>query len=450
MCALLGDAEAGALCTALTQTAPIVSVRTNPAKPAPLDGLLASTRRVPWCASGHYLPERPAFTFDPLLHAGAYYVQEAASMLVEQAYRAIARDLLPARLLDLCAAPGGKSTLWRALLPDEALLVANEPMRNRAQILAENLCKWGHPNVVVTNDFPADFAPFAAAFDVIAADVPCSGEGMFRKDAEARAEWSAEAVVRCAERQRGIVSDIWPCLREGGYFVYSTCTYNREENEDTVAWICRALGAELVPLDVPAEWGFVGDKTGRGLEVYHAFPHRVKGEGFFLALLRKTSDTPAARLPKVKSAKSAPIAQPEALLEAIENGANYRLFRPTPDTITAIPAAHFDLAQALHAHLHCLTLGVLLAEEKGRKRIPQHALALSTALRREAVALVPLDRPTALSYLRREAISLPPETPRGHVVVTIEGLPLGWVNNLGTRANNLYPQEWRIKSRVES
>lgn len=443
MCALLGDAEAGALCTALLETAPVVSLRTNPLKPG---ASFADATPVPWSTTGCYLAERPSFTRDPLLHAGAYYVQEAASMLVELAYRVIAQDFQPHRLLDLCAAPGGKSTLWRSLLPTDALLVANEPMRPRAQILAENLTKWGHPHVVTTNAYPAQFASLVGEFDVVAADVPCSGEGMFRKDEDARSEWSPSAVASCAKLQRTIIADIWPALRTGGYLVYSTCTYNREENEDNVDWICRELGAELIPLPTDAAWGLRGDTTGRGLAVYHAFPHLVRGEGFFLALLRKTADTPASRPAKRKPSKAAPIAQPDALKAWLTDGERFSLFRPTPETITAIATQHAEFAQRLHALLPCLTVGVRLVEEKGKKRIPQHALALSTALAPTAFPQIEVSREQALAYLHREAITLPPDAPRGYVLIAYEGHPLGFANNLGNRANNLYPQEWRIRS----
>ena len=281
---LLGEGESQALLQSLEVTSP-VSIRRNPLKPSSVD---SAEIQVPWSSEGYYLSQRPRFTYDPLFHAGCYYVQEASSMFIEQAFRCM--ETLPKRVLDLCAAPGGKSTLWRSLLPDGALLVANEPISARSWVLAENLTKWGHPDVVVTQAYPADFSPLTGFFDVVSADVPCSGEGMFRKDEVARQEWSEENVMMCAERQWQIISDIWPTLREGGYLVYSTCTFNREENEDNVARICRELGAECMEIPVSSEWHISGDTTGRGLPVYHFFPHRTRGEGFFLALLRKTSE----------------------------------------------------------------------------------------------------------------------------------------------------------------
>ena len=443
MCALLGEAEAGALCSALTGTPPAVSVRRNPAKGAVS---FAQSTPVPWCSDGCYLAERPSFTLDPRFHAGAYYVQEAASMFIEQAYRQIERDFTPTRLLDLCAAPGGKSTLWRSLLPDGALLVANEPIRQRAQILAENLTKWGHPDVVTTSAYPAEFAPLRGFFDVIAADVPCSGEGMFRKDEGARAEWSPAAIETCAARQRAILTDIWDCLREGGYLVYSTCTFNRAENEDNVRFVCQELGAEVVAVPTDEAWGIAPDTTAGGQAVYHFFPHRTQGEGLFLALLRKTGSAPAAREKKRTRSKETPVPDAAKLLAWLKTPTDFRLFHPTPETIAAVRTSLLDDVQRVAACVRTLTAGVLMGETKGRKFVPAHALALSTVLADTAFPRAELDRDTALRYLRREAVVLPPEQPRGHVLLCFEGLPLGWGNNLGTRANNLYPAEWRIRN----
>ncbi len=444
LCALLGETEAGALCTTLDTTTPPTSIRINPLRG--LSAAFTGEVPVPWCKAGRLLTERPSFTFDPRLHTGAYYVQEAASMFVAQAYRRIAGERTPRRLLDLCAAPGGKSTLWRSLLPEGALLVANEPMRQRAQILAENLTKWGHPDVITTQAFPEEWSTLADFFDVVAADVPCSGEGMFRKDTTAREEWSAGAVVHCAERQRQIIADIWPSLRTNGFLVYSTCTFNRAENEDNVDWICRTLGAEPVEIPTEPEWGISGDTTGRSMPVYHFFPHRTQGEGFFLALLRKTAEAPAPT-PRRKGRAAKPAAPlPDTLRTWLHPAEDYQLFRPTPETVAAMRRSLSDDRARIAQQVRVLTAGVLLAEEKGRKLIPQHALALSTARAAAAFPLVSVDHPTALAYLRREAINLPDEAPRGYVVLTFEGLPLGFANNLGTRANNLYPSEWRIRS----
>ena len=441
MSELLPEEECRNLCAAL-QTEPPVSVRSNPIKRCDLP---EGASRVPWTSEGYYLPSRPQFTFDPLFHAGCYYVQEASSMFVEQAFRQM--EGTPQRVLDLCAAPGGKSTLWRSLLPDGVLLVANEPMRQRAQILAENIAKWGHPDVAVTNAFPAEFSSLTGFFDIVAADVPCSGEGMFRKDEVAIEEWSPANVVQCADRQWQIINDIWPTLREGGYLVYSTCTYNRMEDEDNVYRICHELGAELVEIPCPEEWGIQGDTTGRGLPVYHFFPHHTQGEGFFLALMRKTAEAPIFKEKKKKrGAKELPVAGGAAVSKWLADDKEYKLFRPDETHIAAVRQSLADDFRRICETVRTLSAGILLGEEKGKKMIPQHELALSIARAETAFPTVELPYDQAIAYLRREAITLAADAPRGYVVATYQGRSLGFLNNLGNRANNLYPNEWRIRS----
>lgn len=444
MNALLGADEAAALCRALEGPA-CVSLRLNPLKP---DAAAPSGPSVPWCAAGRYLTERPAFTLDPLLHAGCYYVQEASSMFIEQAFRQL--DAPPRRVLDLCAAPGGKSTLWRSLMEAGTLLVANEPVRTRAMVLAENLAKWGQPDVVVTNALPERFAALPGFFDVVAADVPCSGEGMFRKDSGARDEWSAGAPERCARLQFEIVRDVWPALREGGFLVYSTCTFNRQEDEDNVARICEELGAEAVEVPAAPEWGIAGDTTGRGLPVSHFFPHRARGEGFFLALLRKTAPAPAARDGR-RNRRTRPGGVRTELRAAarwLQGGEDFDLVQPAPDRVAAVRSALADDVARVTAAAGAVTAGLPLAELKGRKLVPAHELALCPLLAEDAFARVELDRPTALAYLRREAVTLPADVARGFVVATFAGHPLGFLNQLGPRANNLYPAEWRIRKQI--
>lgn len=481
MCALLGDNEAGALCTALSSGNLPTSIRTNPFKPlkdgenlfrqtdnavSPSDIADSLTLRpVAWCPSGSYLSERPSFAHDPLWHAGAYYVQEAASMFIAQAYKVIESTFstdnmmnAPLKMLDLCAAPGGKSTLWRSLLPDEALLVANEPIRQRAQILAENLTKWGHPHTFVTQAFPDAFTSLEDIFDIIATDVPCSGEGMFRKDEQAREEWSPAAVISCADRQRDILTSVWPALKDGGFCVYSTCTFNREENEDLVAWACDTLGAELVEIPTDPAWNIAGDTTGRNLPVYHFFPHRTEGEGLFLALLRKKKGEMFNYQRKLQTlidaregngrkrgAKSS-VKPNTTLLSWLENAEDFTFQCSVDGVWTVIPTRFADIREQLANVAPLLLGGIEMAAEKGKKLIPQHALAMSIAASSSAFPRVEIARDSALAYLHREAITLPAEAPRGYVLLTYRGLPLGFANNLGNRANNLYPNEWRLRN----
>lgn len=460
MTSLIGNAEAQQLFDAIQQTAPATSIRRNAAKTVCSAAKLFDNQKatpVPWCTEGAYLNERPSFILDPVLHGGGYYVQEAASMFLEQAVRKILSDTTPQRVLDLCAAPGGKSTLWRSLLPEGTLLVANEPMRQRADILAENMLKWGNPDVVVTNAFPNEFQGLNSFFDVIGADVPCSGEGMFRKDDVAISEWFSQNVLECVERQWQIVCDIWDCLREGGYMVYSTCTFNRMENEDMVRRICTELGAEVVTLPVEAAWnvhtlnpeGKVINAAEANNGMYHFYPHKSKGEGLFLCLLRKTSEAPLMKQKKGKPSGSDKVQIPAEVRHALSWLQAPQDFQVMLHNATEWTAVRQSLAAditLLQKQVRCLTAGIPLAESKGKKLVPLHGLALSTQLCPDAFPRCEVELQTALAYLHREAIQV--EAPTGWTLVCYKGLPLGFVNNLGNRANNQYPQAWRIRRSI--
>lgn len=446
---LMGEKLYEAFNQGLSEEAP-TSIRINPFK-VDADNIIIGNGNelVPWCKYGHYLSGRPPFTFDPMLHSGAYYVQEASSMFIDHVVRQTFGSE-PMNVLDLCAAPGGKSTCAMSALPEGSMLFSNEPIRPRAMVLAENITKFGKDNMVVTNNYPADYKKAKMVFDAIIADVPCSGEGMFRKDEVATEEWTPEAVISCAERQWNIVESVWPTLRQGGYLVYSTCTYNRAEDEDNVLRICQELGAELVPIATDPSWGIVGDTTGRELPVYHFFPHHAKGEGLFLALLRKTAEAPQLKEKKNKRQRggkqSTAIKGGAQVAAWLKQNEAFKLLRIDEAHITAVREALADDVQRICNTVRALTAGVLLVEEKGNKRIPQHALALSMQRNAEAFPTVALTREEALTYLRREALVLSPDVPRGYVIATYQGHSLGFLNNLGSRANNLYPQEWRIRN----
>ena len=245
--------------------------------------------QVSWCPEGFYLEGRPQFTFDPLFHAGCYYVQEAASMFVCHILRSLFTIHCPlSTVLDLCAAPGGKSTAMRSVLPEECVLVSNEPVPTRAQILLENITKWGAPNCIVTNNYPRDFRKAKAKFDLILCDVPCSGEGMFRKDPATISEWSLQNVEKCWRLQREIVSDAWECLNPGGIMIYSTCTFNTKENEENVRWIMDTYDAEPIAIPTDPSWNITGSLLpGFDAPVYRFIPGITKGEGLFVCALRK-------------------------------------------------------------------------------------------------------------------------------------------------------------------
>ena len=420
-----------------------VSIRLNPAKPT--DDMLLDMP-VPWSQTGFYLDERPAFTFDPLFHAGTYYVQEASSMFIEQVFKQYiqSEDI---NVLDLCAAPGGKSTHIASLISRNSLLVSNEVIRTRANILSENITKAGFPNVIVTNCDPSDMGKLPNLFDVILIDAPCSGEGMFRKDPEALKEWSLANVQLCKERQQRIVANVWDSLKPGGILIYSTCTYNRSENEDNVIWIRDTLGAEVLPMKMDEEWG-VAPSYDKELSVYHFFPHKAKGEGFFMAALRKSGDTVSYKLPSGKRNKKDKKQKlkdlPREFKNYLLNSEEYTFF-DKDDSWFAFPSVHYGVFQEIVSATRLVSAGIYVGEMKGKDFIPQHSLAMSVDLNEEAFSCYEIERETAIKYLRKEAMSFS-DLPRGYILLTYKKAPLGFVKNIGNRANNLYPNEWRIRS----
>ena len=282
---IMGDERYNRFVGAFDEEAP-TSIRVNPRIVG--DGCFDGEKQVPWCSEGYYLNDRPQFTFDPLLHAGCYYVQEASSMFVTHVLRTVDSNHTSQFALDLCAAPGGKSTALRSVLPDDCVLISNEPMGNRAQILLENVTKWGGPNHIVTNNYPRDFRKAKLKFDLILCDVPCSGEGMFRKDPNAISEWSAQNVEKCRQLQREIVADAWECLNPGGLLIYSTCTYNTKENEENIRWILDTYDAQVLDIPVDPSWNITGSLLeGFNEPVYRFIPGITRGEGLFVCALRK-------------------------------------------------------------------------------------------------------------------------------------------------------------------
>lgn len=413
-----------------------------------------NAERVEWTSNGFYLKIRPRFTFDPFLHAGAYYVEEPSSMFVEKALNYIQKDIRIDRALDLCAAPGGKSIMIRNSMKG-GLLVSNEPLSKRAAVLTENLAKWGNPDIIVTSDFPEAFDGLTGFFDLIATDVPCSGEGMFRKDETARSEWSKANVENCVQRQRDILRTIWPTLRKGGYIIYSTCTFNRREDEENVLFIANELGAEIINLETDADWHICSDTTGRNLPVYHFFPHKTRGEGFFLALLKKTSDTPPAENRKSKKKKPETVSA-DGFAEWINCKENFD-FHKSKDGITALRKAFADDYAAISEKLNVICAGVRVCTEKPAKFsnsarkpkpqfVPAPGLALSSCLNRKAFPDISLNYSDAIKFLRGESIPPTVYAPRGWVTVSYRNLPLGFANNVGSRLNNSYPPAWRIRS----
>ena len=392
---------------------------------------------VPWCPDGFYLSERPSFTLDPLFHAGCYYVQEASSMFLSHVLREYVKE--PVVALDMCAAPGGKSTLALSELPEGSLLIANEVVRQRANILAENIIKWGNPNCIVTNNYAEDFEAFSNMFDLIICDAPCSGEGMFRKDSASIEEWSLANVDTCWRRQRDIVQNIWHTLKEGGIFIYSTCTYNPLEDEENVAWIAKTLGAEVLSCQPLPEWGLTEKST-------HFYPHRIKGEGFFISVLRKTSEVERRRRGKEEKKGKQNTAIPKELKGWLSEREHFTIME-TNETFLAFPTAHLNIYQQAKRSLRVIHAGIELAISKGKNLQPSQSLAMSNNLNKKAFPTVEVDEQQAIAYLRTEALQLPADTPKGYVLITYQGHPLGFAKNIGNRANNLYPAEWRIRKK---
>ena len=389
--------------------------------------------QVKWCSHGVYLSKRPSFTLDPLFHAGCYYVQEASSMFLEQVVRQLIET--PVTALDLCAAPGGKSTHLSQILPNGSLLISNEFVRSRAFVLTENIQKWGNANNIVSNNAPKDFSTFNGMFDFILIDAPCSGEGMFRKDSDAIGEWSRKNVDMCAKRQKEIVQQVWNSLKENGLLVYSTCTYNQEENEKNVDWITKDFNAEILHLRIENTWGIIENDYG-----YRFFPHKTKGEGFFISVLRKKEPCNQLKIKQKPSQKAKidlnDILQEKELFEVIQNNSFYY----------AVPKNHIEQILFLQKQLNVIHMGIPLYEQKGKDLIPQAGLALSKYFTRTSFPTCNLNYSNAIAFLQKEAIWCDAPT-KGFVAVCYNDIPLGWVKHLGNRCNNLYPAEWRIRSK---
>lgn len=421
----------------LQQPSPI-SIRLNPHK----QGLIAGDP-IPWTRNGRYLSNRPSFTLDPTFHAGAFYVQEASSMLLEQAIIQSTDLNQPLRVLDLCAAPGGKSTHLLSLINSDSLLVANEVIRSRATVLSENIQKWGHGNVVVTSSDPENFNRLEGFFDIIVVDAPCSGEGLFRKDPDAMSEWSEENVLFCSHRQQRILSDVWPALKEDGILIYSTCTYNEKENEDNLHWLNENKNVEFVSLTLDTHWGIEERKHGNTVG-YRCYPHRVRGEGFFISVIRKKESQASSRIHSKNSFQWASRKIKEGLSDWLLPHDHQLVM--LDDLIVSLPGRYVAEIDFISRTLNTVLKGTAIATQKHDKFIPEHSLALSVQLNTSHFKSIELTLEQALTYLRKDTL-LVGEGERGFALVTYQHLPLGLVNLLGARINNLYPSGWRILMR---
>ncbi|MFT3824667.1 MAG: RNA methyltransferase [Chitinophagaceae bacterium] len=439
--------------------AQVTSVRLNPAKPVNSEWSIVNNipddkevgihhspltiDPIPWSSQGYYLSQRPFFTFDPLFHAGVYYVQEASSMFVEQALKQTTDLSQPLRVLDLCAAPGGKSTLLQSLISENSLLVSNEVIKSRAGILDENLTKWGAINTIVTNNDPKDLAQLHHFFDVIVVDAPCSGSGLFRRDPDAIQEWSEQNVQLCHQRQQRILADIYPALKPGGVLIYSTCSYSKEEDEEITDWLINEQEATSLPLTIDASWGIVETRSEeQGAYGYRFFPDKVKGEGFFIACFRKADDDAQARkLPKRSKLQKLSKAEDAIVRPWLKADAPVQLWKQG-ELIIAFPQVLEQELLQIADIAYIRKAGVLMGKIAGKDLVPDHALAVSTIVNGGIVA-ISLKKEDALQYLRREEVMIA-SPQKGWALIQYQQINLGWVKLLGNRVNNYYPSNWRI------
>jgi 16S rRNA C967 or C1407 C5-methylase (RsmB/RsmF family)/NOL1/NOP2/fmu family ribosome biogenesis protein len=430
----------------------VTSVRLNPVKYSSMlnDGSwieLSSfiiQQKIPWSSHGYYLSERPSFTLDPLLHAGAYYVQEASSMFLEEVLKQSVDLKKNLRVLDLCAAPGGKSTLIQSLISTESLLISNEVIKQRVNILTENMTKWGVENVIVTNNDPKDFSLLENFFDVIVVDAPCSGSGLFRKEPEAINEWSEENMLLCNRRQQRILADIMPALKQNGILIYSTCSYSKEEDEDILDWLAENFDVEGLRLKADENWGIVESSAQKGNGYgYRFYPDKLKGEGFFIAACRKKNgdDFYPSKIKKNNFEKLTK--NEEAMVKKWTHDEKNTMLFKNDTLVYALPENLFNDLNFLKSTLYIRKAGVRLGKITPHELIPEHELALSTLINGN-VPSIELSKEQALSYLRKQEIKMDTRVNRW-CLVKYQNQHLGWIKILQNRINNYYPLEWRIR-----
>lgn len=411
----------------------VTSIRLNPFKPVELD--FETQETVKWNSQGFYLASRPSFTLDPLFHAGCYYVQEAGSMFLEFTLNQTLDFSESLKILDVCASPGGKSTLINSLLNEKSLLVANEIIKSRADVLSHNLSKWGTANTIVTNNDPRKFSELVSYFDAVVIDAPCSGSGLFRKQPEAIDEWSTDHVNACSIRQHKILEDILPCVKEGGIIIYSTCSYSVEENEAMVSRLIEENDLEYVSLPVEKEWGIV--KTDFG---YRFYPHLTKSEGFFCAVLRKRSGDRSTNFGKKKNSLLASQSEQAILHPFLKRSDILVLKKNNQLHLMNEEAAGF--MTVFEKHFYLKKAGVVAGEIKGKDLVPNQELAWFTELHPD-VRCMELDKETALKFLRKESFATP-QNVSGLTLIQYKKRGLGWAKILANRMNNYLPNELRI------
>lgn len=402
---------------------------------------------IQWTEFGYYLPSRPVFTLDPVFHAGAYYIQEASSMFLEKIILPLATK--PLKVLDLCAAPGGKSTHIISLMQRGSLLIANEVIRSRAQILSENLIKWGKSNCIVTNNDPKDFSFLKGFFDIIVVDAPCSGEGMFRKDSNAMNEWSPANVDLCSKRQKRILYDIWDSLAPGGTLIYSTCTFNELENEDVISDFITEKKAVCKKVDISNQIGIV-EREKNGAVCYRFFQHKIKGEGFSVSVIQKRDGEeyiPPKRPPQTKEIS---IILEKNRLHFSNLIVNHQsiVYERQKDIMWAFSKDYRKLLLDVFIHCNVIHAGIPLVQLQGHKLNPLPGLAFANSFNQSILTKKEVDLETAIRYFKKEPLYLP-DMPKGWIHLVYRGVSIGFVKNIGNRANNPYPTEWAIKMNID-
>jgi 16S rRNA C967 or C1407 C5-methylase (RsmB/RsmF family)/NOL1/NOP2/fmu family ribosome biogenesis protein len=427
--------DTASLINSLEEPSP-VSIRINKNK---WDRIPVESEPVPWCRDGFYLHERPSFTLDPLFHAGCYYPREASGMFLDQVFRQAIKLPERARVLDLCGAPGGKSTHLADFTGKDVMLISNEVIRSRAPVLAETMTKWGTGNVLVSQNDPSAFRNMPGYFDMILVDAPCSGEGMFRTRIAIN-EWTLENAAMCAERQKRIISDIWPAIKEDGYLVYSTCTFNPDENERNIRWLISTNEAECIRLDISSFPG-ITEIDYEGIFGYGFYPGKIRGEGFFISVIKKTGTTSVESFRQKKKLQLPGKKDVETALAWTGSSPDHLLLKG--DNLIALPCDSREFVY-IDSCLNILSGGTLLGSSKKDEYIPSPALALSQMLKKDAFPVFELDYNDSLRYLKRENLS-PAGMNDGWNIVTYNGVNLGFVKNIGKRTNNYFPVEWRIR-----
>lgn len=415
-----------------------ISVRINPFKSADEFDQLS---RVPWASKAYYLPERISFIKDPLFHAGCYYVQEASSMFLEQAITQTVDLTKDLRVLDLCASPGGKSTLINSLLTENSLMVANEVIKTRVGALAENMTKWGTANVLVSNNDPKDFSGIEDYFDLIVVDAPCSGSGLFRKQDDAIDHWSEENVMLCSQRQQRILADVMPALAEGGILIYSTCSYSAEENETISAMLVNEFGLENIRLTINEDWKIV-ETDQNNVFGYRFFPHLLGGEGFFISVFRRPGMVHDSNF-KTKGKWDKPSSNEQVIINSFVNSSENLTIVKQNEKFFLINKKMEEEYFYLAKYLQFRKRGTWLGEIKGKDFIPNHELALSIR-KSNSIPEAELSEDQILKFLRKEEVKTETLLPKGFCLVTCKGHSLGWIKNIGNRINNYLPKEWRV------